>query len=173
MLSNCWQTFRNTRYLMNNEILKEKLEEFINLFESETEEVKKQIHYNSTLNITNQLLKFHNNKESEQYKAIMAEYIDELKVTDLPTGKKTSLELYNKYILKCGQFLIYERDFRNNGGNIIKYVGFGIVLDCLVYYFFNSKLPFYLPIFTPIFLILGFRKKKKMITDKKSFGIGF
>ncbi len=158
---------------MSNETLKEKLEEFINLFESETEEIKKQIHYNSTLNITNQLLKFHNNKESEKYKTLMADYIDELKVTDLPTGKKTSLDFYGKYVLKSGQFLTTERDFRNNNGNLIKYVGFGIVLDFLVYYFLNSKLPFYLPIFTLIFTILGFRKKKKMITDKKSFGIGF
>ena len=142
---------------MKNEVLKEKLEEFINLFESETEEIKKQIHYNSTLNIINQLLKFHNNKESEQYKTLMTEYVDELKVTDLPTGKRTSLDLYHKYILKCGRFLIYERDFRNNDGNVIKYVGFGIVLDFLIYYLFNSKLPFYLPIFTPIFTILGFR----------------
>ncbi|UKM66628.1 hypothetical protein GSB9_03218 [Flavobacteriaceae bacterium GSB9] len=158
---------------MKNEVLKEKLEEFINLFESETEEIKKQIHFNSTLNIINQLLKFHNNKESEKYKSLMADYIDELKVTDLPTGKKTSLDLYGKYVLKSGQFLTIERDFRNNNGNLIKYLGFGIVLDLLVYYFLNSRLPFYLPIFTLIFTILGVRKKKKMITDKKSFGIGF
>jgi len=158
---------------MENEVLKEKLEEFINLFESETEEIKKQIHYNSTLNITNQLLKFHNNKESEKFKTLMVDYFEELKVTDLPTGKKTSLELYHKYILKSGQFLIYERDFRHNNGNLIKYVGFGIVLDFFIYYFFNTNLPFYLPIFTLIFTIMGFRKKKKMITNKKSFGIGF
>lgn len=80
---------------MSNETLKEKLEEFINLFESETEEIKGQVNYNSTLNITNQLLKFHYNKESEKYKVLIAEYIDELKTTDLPTGKMIQLELYN------------------------------------------------------------------------------
>lgn len=75
---------------MNNETLKEKLEEFINLFEHETEEIKEQVNYNSTLNIMNELLKFHHNKESEKYKSLMVEYIDVLKVTDLPTGKNTS-----------------------------------------------------------------------------------
>jgi predicted restriction endonuclease len=158
---------------MNNETLKKKLEEFINLFESETEEIKGQVNYNSTLNITNQLLKFHHNKESEKYKVLIAEYIDELKTTDLPTGKMTSLELYNKYILKTGNYLVHERDFRHKGTNKIKYIFVGIVLDVLVYYFFKSKLPFYLPIFILIFTFLGIRRTKKMITDKKAFGRGF
>jgi hypothetical protein len=158
---------------MNNEILTEKIEGFINLFESESEELKGQINYNSTLNISNQLLKFHHNKESEKYKVLIAEYIDELKTTDLPTGKKTSLELYEKYILKTGRYLIRERDFRHKGTNKIKYIGVGIVLDVLVYYLFNSKLPFYLPIFTLIFTFLGIRRIKKAITDRKVFGYGY
>jgi len=87
---------------MSNETLKEKLEQFINLYESETEEIKEQVNYNSTLNITNQLLKFHHNKESEKYKVLIAEYIDELKTTDLPTGKIPALELYKKYIQEPG-----------------------------------------------------------------------
>ena len=103
----------------------------------------------------------------------MADYFDELKITNLPTGKKASLDFYGKYVLKSGQFLTLERGFRNNRGNLIKYVGFGIVLDFLVHYFLNSVLPFFLPIFTLIFSILGFIKKKRMIIDKKSFGIGF
>ena len=158
---------------MSNETLREKLEEFINLFESQTEEIKGQVNYNSTLNITNQLLKFHHNKESEKYKVLIADYIDELKTTDLPTGKIIALELYNKYILKTGQYLTHERDFRHKGTNKIKYIGFGIVIDVLVYYFFNSKLPFYLPIFTLIFTFLGIRRTKKMISDGKAFGLGY
>jgi hypothetical protein len=158
---------------MSNETLKEKLDEFIKLFESESEEIKGNVNYNSTLNITNQLLKFHHNKESEKYKTLIAEYIEELKTTDLPTGTKTQLELYNKYILKTGQYLIHERDFRHKGTNKIKYITFGIVLDFLVYYFFKSKLPFYLPVFTLIFTFLGIRRTKKMVTDGKAFGRRF
>ena len=158
---------------MSNETLKEKLDEFIKLYESETEEIKGNVNYNSTLNITNQLLKFHNNKESEKYKTLIVEYIDELKTTNLPTGTRTQLELYNKYILKTGQYLIYERGFRHKGTNKIKYITLGIVLDVLIYYFFKSKLPFYLPIFTLIFTFLGIRRMKKMVTDRKAFGRGF
>ncbi|WP_242131170.1 hypothetical protein [Aestuariivivens marinum] len=158
---------------MSNESLKEKLEEFIKLFETETEEVKGQVNYNSTLNIGNQLLKFHYNRESEKYKALIAEYIDKLKTTDLPTGKITQLELYNKYILKAGRYLIYERDFRHVGTNKIKYIIFGIFLDFLIYYFFKLKLPFYLPVFTLIFTFLGNRRTKKMIANKKAFGRGY
>jgi hypothetical protein len=158
---------------MSNETLKEKLNEFIKLFESESEEIKGNVNYNSTLNITNQLLKFHNNKESEKYKTLIVEYIDELKTTDLPTGKMTQLELYNKYILKTGNYLVHERDFRHKGTNKIKYITLGIVLDFLVYYFFKSKLPFYFPIFTLIFTFLGIRRTKKMIADKKAFGRGY
>ncbi len=62
---------------MSNETLKEKLDEFIKLFESESEEIKGNVNYNSTLNITNQLLKFHHSKESEKCKTLIAEYIDE------------------------------------------------------------------------------------------------
>lgn len=155
---------------MNNEALRVKLEEFINLFESETEEIKEQVNYNSTLNITNQLLKFHNNTESETYKVLIAEYVDELKTTDLPTGKIPALELYKKYILEIGRFLIRERDFSHKGTNKIKYTSLGIVLDILVYYFFNSKLPFYFPIFTLIFTFLGIKRTQKAIADKKIFG---
>ncbi|WP_223549790.1 hypothetical protein [Aestuariivivens sp. NBU2969] len=158
---------------MSNEALKEKLEEFIKLFESESDEVKRQVNFNSTLNIGNQLLKFHHNRESEKYKALIGEYIDELKTTDLPTGKITQLELYNKYILKAGRYLIYERDFRHKGSNKIKYIVFGIVLDFLIYYFFKSKLSFYLPIFTLIFAFLGNTRTKKMIANKKVFGRGY
>ena len=155
---------------MSNESLKEKLEEFIKLFETETEEVKGQVNYNSTLNIGTQLLKFHHNRESKKYKALIAEYIDKLKTTDLPTGKIPQLELYNKYILKAGGYLIYERDFRHKGTNKIKYIIFGIVIDYLVYYFFKLKLPFYFPVFTLILTFLGNRRTKKMTANKKVFG---
>ncbi|MAB49523.1 MAG: hypothetical protein CMC05_12930 [Flavobacteriaceae bacterium] len=158
---------------MSNETLKEKLEEFINIFESETEEIKGHVNYNSTLNIGNQLLKFHHNREAEKYKTLIVEYIDKLKTTDLPTGTKTQLELYNKYILKTGKYLIHERDFRHKGTNKLKYIAFGIILDFLVYYFFKSKLPFYFPIFTLIFTFLGTRRTKKMIAGKKVFARGY
>ncbi|GAA4281918.1 hypothetical protein [Gaetbulibacter aestuarii] len=158
---------------MDNETLKEKLNEFIKLFESESDEIKGQVNYNSTLNITNQLLKFHHNKEAEKYKTLIVEYIDELKTTDFPTGTKTQMELYKKYIFKTGQYLINERDFRHKGTNKMKYISFGIVLDFLVYYFVKSKLPFYFPIFTLIFTFLGIRKTKKMVADKKAFGRGY
>jgi len=158
---------------MSNETLKEKLKEFINLFESETEEIKGQVNYNSTLNIGNQLLKFHHNREAEKYKTLIVEYIDELKTTDLPTGTKTQLELYSKYISKTGRYLIYERDFSHKGTNTLTYITFGIVLDILVYYFFKSKLPFYLPILTLIFIFIGNSRTKKVIANKKVFGRGY
>ena len=158
---------------MENEKLKEKLNEFKKLLESENNETRKQVHYNSTFNIVNELLKFKKIERAEKFKILMIEYIDELNATDLPLGKIRSAELYKKYVLKSGQFLIHERDFRPKGINILKYLVLGIILDVLAYYFFNNSLPFYFPVITILLILFGIFRERKLISERKCFGINY
>ena len=158
---------------MTNEILKEKLEVFKKRFELESEKIKNDIHYQSILNITNSLSRINNKKESEEHKQLLSEFLDQVLEIDLPLGKMESLDLYNKYIHKPGQYLIRQKDFRTNAGVLLKNVIMGIILDIIVFYFFNDKLPFYFPIFTLILGIAGYRWKRIAIKENRYFGIGY
>ena len=158
---------------MENEVLKEKLKSFINRFESESERIKSQVHYQSVLNITNALIKIHNKEESENPKQMLSEFINQALEIDLPLGKLESLDLYNKYLLKSGQYLIRYKDFRTNAGVLHKNIIAGIIVDSIVFYFFKDKLPFYFPIFTLILGIAGYRWKKITIKENRYFGSGY
>jgi hypothetical protein len=72
---------------MNDEILQEKLESFKNRFSSESDEIKNQVHYQSVINITTQLVKIVNKKETEPYKLASLGFFDNIEKLDFPLGK--------------------------------------------------------------------------------------
>ncbi len=157
-----------------NDLLEKELSAFISRFENESKEVKSHVHYHSTLNITNQLLKISDEiKRFKKCKESTLSYFEELKPMDFPTGKLISNELFHNYLFETGSFLIKERDFRDNKGNVIKYISVGIVIDIIIYFISKNVVPFYFPITTLIFTYLGFKRREKAIIEKKAIGVGY
>lgn len=157
---------------MINETLKRELESFINRFESESEEIKSQVHYQSVINITEQLAKIANDSNTEKYKTAGVNFFNGIKNIDFPLGKIESLDFYNSYVLKCGQFLTRRKDFRSNA-DILKYIVLGILLDIGIYYFTKTMIPFYLPISTLTLTFLGYRSRNRKKKKNKYFAIGY
>ena len=157
---------------MTDEILAEKLESFKNRFASESNEIKNQVHYQSVINITSQLVKIANKKETEPYKLASFAFFDNIEKLDFPLGKSESMELYKNYVLYTGQYLIRKKDFRSSW-DILKYIGIGILADFIAYYLTKSMLGFYLPVFTLIFVILGLRSQRTKKIKMQYFGIGY
>ena len=157
---------------MSNEILKEELESFIMRFEYESDEIKRQIHYQSVINITEQLIKIVNDNETEEYKLAGVEYFNNIQKIDFPLGNIESMNLYKSYIQKSSKLLIPRKDFRSSA-DILKYIILGILLDIGIYYFTKTILPFYLPVSTLILTFLGYRSRSKKKNMKKYFAIGY
>ncbi|WP_416442724.1 hypothetical protein ACH3O9_17900 [Leeuwenhoekiella sp. A16] len=157
---------------MTDTILIEKLEFFRNRFESEDNEIKNQIHYQSVINVTTQLLKIANKIQTEPYRLAGVNFFDHIEKIDFPLGKSESLELYKNYILYTGRYLIRKKDFRT-GADIGKYLIGGILLDSIAYYFTRSMFSFYFPIFTLIFGLLGLKSRRSKKNKMQYFSIGY
>jgi hypothetical protein len=61
---------------MKSEDLKEKLDDFIQLFGSSSDKVKKQVNYYSTVNIATELIRMENISNAKPYRVIISEYFD-------------------------------------------------------------------------------------------------
>tara|TARA_R110000787_G_scaffold22308_6_gene64948 strand:- start:1148 stop:1612 length:465 start_codon:yes stop_codon:yes gene_type:complete len=150
---------------MTDEILKNKLNNFISRFEKENENVKKLIHYNSVKNITNQILILKNKKNTQKYKESIQSYLDEIELMSSPIDKLISKFLYHEYIFESGRFLMYKGNFKTNG-NLFFVLFLGIIIDSIIYFL---GFRFYFPIFTLIFFIYGLTIRKKAINENRYF----
>ncbi len=156
---------------MNNKVILEKgLEEFIIRFESETDQIKKQVHFYSVQNITNGLIKIWNKPECENFIIQITEYWKEIKGIDYPIEKNVCAYQYKKYLSPSGSYLILNKDFITKA-NFKAYIIWGLILDTVFYFVSDRYLNFYFPIFTPLLTFLGYFKQKKAIQQKKIFGI--
>ncbi|MEM7185640.1 MAG: hypothetical protein AAF466_03185 [Bacteroidota bacterium] len=158
---------------MTRELLKSLLEDFVERFETATEAHKRSVHYQSTLNITRQLLIMYHNKKAEENRQLMIQYFQEIEKIQLPIGRLESLNLFEDYLMKTGQFLIYERGFAFvQGSNTINIV-VGLILDAVLFYFMKDHVPIYVPIVTMVLLIYAKFRKRALIKGQKCFGLEY
>jgi hypothetical protein len=161
---------------MKSEDLKEKLDDFIQLFGSSSDKVKKQVNYYSTVNIATELIRMENISNAKPYRVIISEYFDLIRSADLSNEPQNQVDLYKLYkshVSRAGVYLMHEKGFKHKNSNLYKFIVLGILLDAFVYFNFKDTLPIYFPIFSLTLLCLGLFKTKKVIADKKAFGRGY
>lgn len=153
---------------MDNEALKNTKEDFIARFENESEEIKKQVHYQSVLNMVEAFLALKNKRDSRSYKENLVHYMNQVLDLNFPVDKLTSLKLFNLYLHPAAKYLMYKSDFTSNT-DFQRSIGLGFLLDLLMYWLIFSDVKFLIPIFTVLFLIKGYRKKKASIKSHRYF----
>tara|TARA_R110000823_G_scaffold309545_2_gene433853 strand:- start:33205 stop:33681 length:477 start_codon:yes stop_codon:yes gene_type:complete len=156
--------------LKNKAILEKGLAEFVRRFESETDQIKKQVHFNSVQNITNGLIKIWNKPECEKLISQLQEYFREIKSMNYPIDKIISASQYKNYIYPAGSYLIFNKSFITKA-SFKAFIIWGLIFDIVFYFISNMYLNFYFPFFTPLFTLLGWLKQRKAIKEKRIFGI--
>ena len=156
--------------MKNKVILEQELREFIFRFESETNEIKKQVHFYSVQNIMYGFIKIWNKPECEKHISQITEYLKELKEIDYPIEKSICAYQYKKYLYPGGSYLILNKDFITKA-SFKAFIIWGLILDISLYFISNIYLNFYFPFFTPLFTLIGYLKQKKAIKEKRIFGI--
>ena len=153
---------------MNNEILSGKRDSFISRFEKESNKIKRQVHFQSVLNMTDALLLIKNKRESESHKQLLDNYFQEVSALEFPIDKLSSLKLYNIYLFPISLYLMRKADFRSSA-NLEMNLIWGILLDIGLFWLFFSKIGFYFPVFTLFFVYRAYKLKKNAIRNNKYF----
>ena len=154
----------------HKKILENELKDFIIRFESETEHIKKQVHFNSVQNITNGLIKIWNKPECEKLISQIREYFREIKSMNYPIDKIISASQYKNYIYPAGSYLIFNKSFITKA-SFKAFIIWGVILDIAFYLVSNIYVNFYFPFFTPLLTFFGWLKQRKAIKEKRIFGI--
>jgi hypothetical protein len=152
--------------------LKEKFEDFNKRFENESDYIKKQVNFQSVQNVTNQLFKMYNKKETEPLKTLMIEYFDKVEKEDFPTGSLLRNELYRKHILEVGHYLMKNKDFCSPTDIFLK-ITIGIILDAIIHYFTKDMLSFYVPVATILMFAIGLNYRRKSKAANMYFSKGY
>ncbi len=153
---------------MENTNITNKKNQFINHFKKVDDKLKKQIHYNSVLNITDGLLRIKNKRDSRDYLELVSEYFEVIENIELPINKLASLKLFNKYLYEPSKYLMFKGNFISNT-DFQRVTFFGFVLDLILFFLGYLESIFFVPIFTMIFFIIGFLKKRKAIKEGRFF----
>jgi len=157
---------------MTDITLKQKLEDFNKRFENEPDYIKKQVNFQTVQNVTNQLFMMYNKKEIEPLKILMIDYFDKVEKEDFPTGGLLRNELYGKYILKVGNYLMKKKDFCSNTDLFLKTL-IGVILDSIIYYFTKDMLSFYIPIATILMFAVGYNYRRKSKAANRFYSKGY
>jgi len=165
--SDSFENFDRYKDLINNTLL-----EFITNFENESDRTKGLLHYQSTINLSKEIIRF-NNSKANNHKDLLIEYMEMIKdidyakdtyINDINDKRKKSLELYKNYLEPVGRYLIGKSTVEA-GLPLIVYLFIGIILDFIIYNFFSKSI---VPLATVLIAFLGFireaqkRKRKKM-----------
>ncbi len=156
--------------MKNKLILEQELTEFLFRFESETNEIKKQVHFYSVQNIIYGFIKMWNKPECEKFIFQLTEHLKEIKEIEYPIEKSICAYQYKKNLYPGGSYLILNKGFITKV-SFKAFIIWGLILDILFYFLSNIYLNFYLPFFTPFLTFLGYLKQKKAIKEKRIFGI--
>ncbi len=156
----------NQENLINyKDLVNEKLSEFVLNFRDAPKRTKELVHFQSVINISQEIIQL-NNCEADALKNLILEYFDIVReidysndtyINDIHDKKKKSLNLYHKYIIPVGKYLVKERRLRPDlplGMSLI----FGIILDIVIYYFISKNL---IPLITILIFILALIVKDK------------
>jgi hypothetical protein len=156
------------------EIVNEKLTEFISTFENSPERIKGLVHYQSTINVSKEIIRF-NNSEAHALKDKLLEYfelvkgmdfsVDENDYSEIQKQKAESRKRYQKYIYPAGSFLMWESEFSTRLP-IGFYIFIGIITDLIIYNFFSRD---FVPLGTIVFVGIGILFRKRKRNDKKVF----
>ncbi|QNJ98159.1 hypothetical protein ALE3EI_1603 [Constantimarinum furrinae] len=156
--------------MLNKSVLQEKLKEFIHNNESQSDFSKRRIHYNSTINITNGLLRTWDKSKFEEYEKNLLTYFSLIKDQEFPLEKGQSIYNYHEFLLPVGRYLISKMNFISKA-NLKVAIIFGLFLDIL-FYFLSTKFEFlYFPLFTLILTIIFFYKQRLAIKEERMFSI--
>ena len=169
MKSDSFENF--SRY---KEIVNGKLTEFISTFENSSERIKELIHYQSTINVSKEIIRF-NNSEAHALKDKLLEYfelvkemdfsVDENNYSEIQKQKAESRKRFHNYIYPAGSFLMWESEFSTRLP-IGFYIFIGIIVDFIIYYNFSKD---FVPLGTIILFGIGILLRKRKRNDKKVF----
>ena len=169
MKSDSFENFR--RY---KEIVNDKLNEFIYTFENSPEQVKELVHFQSTINVSREIIRF-NNSEANALKDKLLEYFELVKEIEFLEDKSNNVEFLNQkaesrkrythYIYPVGSFLMWESEFSTRLP-IGFYILVGVIADLLIYYFYSKSL---VPLGTIVFIGIGILFRRRKRNDQKVF----
>lgn len=144
------------------------LSSFINKYDQESIETKKMVHYYSVINISNGLLSMKNKRDSLKYKKKLVEYVKQVNEGVIPNDKIESLLDFKQYLIESGRYLMYKKNFKSNT-DFQRNLFFGFLLDIALYFLGFLKSVFFIPIFTILFFIIGYRQKTKAKNENRFF----
>ena len=157
------------------EIVNVKLTEFISTFENSSERIKELIHFQSTINVSKEIIRF-NNSEAHALKDKLLEYFELVKEIDFSVDQNNHSEIqkqkaesrkrFHNYIYPLGSYLIWESDFKMKLP-IGFYIIIGIISDLIIYHFFSKD---FVPMGTIAFIGIGILLRKRERNEQKVFG---
>ncbi|SEA75450.1 hypothetical protein [Psychroflexus halocasei] len=154
---------------MNSEALLNKKEAFILRFGEEVDDVKRQVHYQSVINMTDALLNIKNKRESDLYKQKIYEYFEEISNYSLPIDQLSSLKLFREYLQEISLYLMSKANFRSTT-DFQRAIIWGIIFDLLLFLIFSSIFGYFLPIFTLFFGLKAYSENKTALKENRYFG---
>jgi hypothetical protein len=170
MKSDSFENFGRYKKLVD-----EKSAEFVSEFENAPERIKELLHYQSTVNVSNEIIRF-NNSEAHALKDKLLEYfelvkeidfsVDEKDYSEIQKQKAESRKRYQKYIYPAGSFLMWESEFTTKLP-IGFYLFIGIIADLIVYYNFTKEI---VPLATIALIGIGILFRKRKRNEQKVFG---
>tara|TARA_Y100000034_G_C6717097_1_gene317072 strand:- start:174 stop:635 length:462 start_codon:yes stop_codon:yes gene_type:complete len=149
-----------------NHQLEEKLTDFISKLE-EDNELKKNYHFNSVINLTIGIIK-HNNEEANEMKSLLLKYFNKIQYEKL--NKLESIVLFEKYILPLSRFMIKTEKYGTKS-NLLIYLSIGLILDVLTW--LSNIIGPFLPLFLITFCALGFYSRQQKIKKGKFFAMNW
>ena len=141
-------------------------------FEIETDQIKKQVHYQSVLNMSEALLKIKNKRESKEHKQTLYNYFQKVSSMNFPLDKVSSLTLWHEYLFPLSLYLMTKADFTSSA-DLQRNFLWGILCDLVVGGLFFFQLGLYFPLFTLFFVIRAHRKRNNSIKNNKYFGVNY
>lgn len=152
-----------------NEKIKKDLSIFISNIEDFDLSEKRLYHYHSVLNLSNGIIRY-NDINSNFSKELIIKYFEEInELKDSLLDREQSFYLYGEYLLPVGRQLIKKADFRTKA-DVFKYIVVGIILDLIIFGFLVKS--FYV-VFTFIFLLIGYLRRKEKIRKNKFFSVNW
>ncbi|MCF7559560.1 hypothetical protein L3X39_02845 [Sabulilitoribacter multivorans] len=158
------------------EIINQKLTEFISTFENSSEQIKQLIHFQSTISVSREIIRF-NNSKAHALKDKLIEYFEIVKELDFSIDendhsailkqKVQSRKRYREFIYPIGSFLMWESGFSIRKP-IEFYIFIGIIIDSIIYYFLSKD---FVPLGTIVFIGIGVLSHKKRNNKQKVFGL--
>lgn len=147
-----------------------KQEEFFKEYKDSEDLIKKRVHFNSVLNISRELIKIKNKKETLIFKQNLSEYYDVVFESSHPIDKLGSTKNYHSYLLEITLYLMSKSNFKSKS-DIERAVLWGVFFDLILYFTGLSKYYLYVPIVSFGFLISAISKRKKAIKENRYFGV--